>query len=307
MTGYAASGDTWGMASSDFLFWFAVAAVVLHIVLARHRKRLFAGTPAMRPLAELHPVEVAYLSGGPKLAVYSALASLRHAKAIGTGRDHTLTQTGTMPLGVAPLEQALYNAAGQGVASRTVADHPWVRGALDRLRERLEDAGLLPTRQARLSARLGGLALLALAGVGVARVADGIANDRPVGFLIALLVVLFLSTLPVLVGSVPQTTGAGRRRLVGLRAHYGHLSPEHRPSFAVYGAAGAAMGVALYGTTMLWAMDPAFAEDAEIGREQLQAGGGAAVDVGGVGSEGSSDGGGGGGCGGGCGGCGCGG
>lgn len=79
-----------------------------------------------------------------------------------------------------------------------------------------------------------------------------------------------------------------------------HLSPTQAPASGTYGAAGAAMGVALFGTASLWALDPAFAAQAEIQRNYASASSGGYSDGGGHGDSDSGDGSscGGGGCGG---------
>jgi hypothetical protein len=82
-----------------------------------------------------------------------------------------------------------------------------------------------------------------------------------------------------------------------VRQSYQHLSPGQSPSYATYGAAGAAMGVALYGAASLYTMDPAFAAEAEI--QRISASGGTSGSSSSCGSGSSSCGGGGGGCGGG--------
>jgi len=87
----------------------------------------------------------------------------------------------------------------------------------------------------------------------------------------------------------PWRTRTADRVLRWLRHRHNHLAPRHNPAYATYGAAGAAMGVALYGTAALWAMDPGFAEQAQIQQQSL-AGGSAA---GGGGTAGAGDGGGG--------------
>ena len=52
---------------------------------------------------------------------------------------------------------------------------------------------------------------------------------------------------------------AGQAVLAESRTRSRHLAPSLAPSWATYGVAGAAMGVALYGTAAIWAADPAFA------------------------------------------------
>lgn len=135
------------------------------------------------------------------------------------------------------------------------------------------------------------------------RLVSGLFSGRPVGYLLLTLVALLIVTL--VLRRVPMLTRAGRAALRSVRSQHTHLAPASAPAYATYGAAGAAMGVALYGTASLWALDPGFAEQAEIQR-QAAAGsgwsGGSDGSSGGgdsSGSDGGSSCGGGGGCGGG--------
>ncbi|HEU4426894.1 MAG TPA: TIGR04222 domain-containing membrane protein, partial [Pilimelia sp.] len=180
MIGYAAAGDTWGIPGPTFLLVFVSAAAAITVGAMVHRRILFAG-PRDVPLTELGPQQAAYLNGGERLAVYSSVGALRTAGSIGTTPDGALlAQTGSMPAGVTPLDQAVYNAAGSQVRPKSLTRHPWVRAALDQLRHSLEQSGLALNPHVRQAARYGPLLLLALLTVGMARVVAGVSNDKPV-------------------------------------------------------------------------------------------------------------------------------
>lgn len=302
----AAQGDTWGIPGPTFLALFAVAAVALMIAALIHRAVLFAGHHT--PVDRLGPQQVAYLNGGDKLAVYSSLAGLRAAGAIEVAAGRTLTTAGPMPAGATPLDQAVYNAASQRVRARDVAGEQWVAMALASLREDLEQRGLAPSQGTRAAARAVPFLMLVLLGVGAVRLVAGTMADKPVGFLIALLVVWTFVTIGFLV-SVPTRTRAARRALGELRRQHAHLSPSMGPAYATYGAAGLALGVGLYGAASLWHADAAFAEEAEIQRQYASSSGTGGTYDGSSGGGGGGDSGGGSSCGGGggCGGGGCGG
>ncbi|MEV7229169.1 MULTISPECIES: TIGR04222 domain-containing membrane protein [Polymorphospora] len=297
----ATPADTWGIPSTTFLLIFFFTATTLVTLAVVHRLILFAGRRDVPP-AQLGPQQAAYLNGGDRLAVYSSLAALRSAGVIGVAKDRTLAVGGQLPLGATPLDTAVYNAAQKRIKSRQLLADSFVARALDQLRESLEQQGLAPSAGTRRAARIVPAVMLALVLVGVVRIFAGLANDRPVGFLI-LLTVLYAPVAIVFLSVVPRRTRAARAALSQLRVQHVHLSPRTAPAYATYGAAGAAMGVALFGAASLWALDPAFAADAEIQRNYASAGGGSGSSCSG-GS--SSDGGGGGSCGGGggCGGCG---
>lgn len=303
MSGLAAAGDTWGVSGPTFLIYFLAAAAVVVVGSMIHRARLSAGRGDARG-GRLTPEQAAYLNGGSKLAVYASLGGLRSANAIGLGPDGALTQTGPLPSGATALDRAVYHAAGNRVRPKALPTDQWVAAALAELRHGLERDGLVLSAEARRTARTGPLLLLGLLVVGVVRLFAGAGAGRPVGFLIAALLVLGAVAL-VLLFRTPARTRAGESALTALRKGNGHLAPSRHPSYATYGATGAALGVALYGTASLYAVDPAFASGAEVQRQFAGDGGGSAGASGGGCGGGSSGGGGGGG--GGCGGGGCGG
>lgn len=300
----AADGDTWGIPGPTFLAYFFGALVAIFLLSAVHRYFLFAGRRGA-DAGQLGPQQVAYLGGGAKIAVYTAIAGLRAAGAVGSGADRTLVPTGPLPSGMTPLDTAVYNAAGRRLRSRDVVNDQWVASSLDQLRTGLESAGLATTAAQRAAARLWAAASAILFVVGALRVFYGVQNDRPVGFLVPLTFFALLLTFVLLAKSRTTRTRAATKSIAELRRQHAYLSPRQSPSYATYGAAGAAMGVALFGAASLYAMDPAFAAEAEI--QRIGAGGTSSSFSSGDGggssgsscSGGSSCGGGGGGCGGG--------
>ncbi|WFE52825.1 TIGR04222 domain-containing membrane protein [Micromonospora sp. WMMD1155] len=300
---HAASGDTWGVSGPTFLRFYLVAAALVVAVAVYHRVRLAAGSTTAPTADALGPQQVAYLNGGPRLAVHAALGGLRGSGAIGVRPDRRLTTAGAAPTGLTPLEQAVHWAAHQHARVADLPKDERVRAALDRLRDGLEHRGLLNTDAQRARARLWTTLLIGLLGLGVFRFVSGLFNGQPVGYLLLTLVTLLIVTL--VLRRAPALTRAGRAALRGVRREHTHLAPASAPAYATYGAAGAAMGVALYGTASLWALDPGFAEQAEIQRQAASgsgwSGGGDGSSGGGEssGSDGGSSCGGGGGCGGG--------
>ncbi|MGI5519692.1 TIGR04222 domain-containing membrane protein [Micromonospora sp. CA-259024] len=305
---HAASGDTWGISGPTFLRYYIVAAAVVVAIAVYHRIRLAAGAGTAPTADPLGPQQVAYLNGGPRLAVHAALGGLRGSGAIGVRPDRRLTTAGAAPAGLTPLEQAIHWAAHQHSRAQDLPQDERVRIALHQIRYGLEQRGLLTNDMQRRRARLWTTVLIALLGLGVLRLFFGVANGRPVGYL--LLTLAALLGVALLLGRAPVRTRAGRAALRDVRREHTHLAPASAPAYATYGAAGAAMGVALYGTASLWALDPGFAEQAEIQRQAIGNSGWTGGSDGSSGGGGDSSGGGsscGGGGGGGCGGGGCGG
>lgn len=295
----AAPGDTWGVSGPTFLksYLTAVAVTIGMALLFR-----LLPPPVTRPesLDRITPIQAAYLNGGGKLAIYAAIAELRAAGGIGVApRSHRLVALKSPPAAASDLARAVHAAVSTPIPVRKVRRDPGVRAVLKDLRDGLVRASLaIGPIQHRL-ARLATMALFVLLGLGFARLIAGLANGKPVGFLIVSLFVVFIVCL--LLRRVPYRTLASGPALKALRREFLHLAPAQSPAHATYGAASAAMGVALYGTAALWALDPMFAERAEIRRQALAAAGGS-DGYSGTGStacgEGGGDGGGGGECGG---------
>lgn len=302
---WAAPGDTWGISGPTFLKVYLTLAVLVVGAAAVHRWRVLADRtpPGARRLT---PEQTAYLNGGDDLAVYAAIGELRGAGAIGVDNRHRLVVAGPAPTGVSELGWAVYGAAGSPVPVSALRSDGRVRAALDNLSRGLENAGLALGPEQRRTARLGKTALVVLLLVGAARLVAGLLNGRPVGYLFLVLLGLLVAWL--VLRRVPYRTRAGAAALKSLRRQHAHLAPAQSPAYATYGAAGAAMGIALFGTASLWALDPTFAQQAEIQRQALASGGDAggystgSSSGGGCGGGGSSCGGGGGCGGGGCGG-----
>ncbi|MCW3844563.1 TIGR04222 domain-containing membrane protein [Micromonospora yasonensis] len=303
MTVLASSGDTWGIPGPVFLTSYVTAAAVILLACVVHRYLVLRGRTPKDPVdAE----SAAYLGGGEQLAVWTALAGMHRAGVVGVRARGRLESTGYANNGMTPLEQALHGAAARGARTRDLHLDPHVARALAGLRQRLEQRGLLVGRRQRRVARAGVLALSVLLLVGVVRVVAGLSAGRPAGYLI--LSVLALALLLIVLRPLPNGTRAGHIALTGLRRKHTYLSPGARPAYTTYGSAEAAMGVALFGTASLWAIDAEFAQQAQVKYQALagnahssgwSGGGGGSCGTGGssCGSGGSSCGGGGG-CGG---------
>lgn len=266
--------DTWGVAGPDFLVGYIVgavavfaAALILHA--AARRPRGTAQQPA--------PLEIAYLTGGPRLAVHAALAGLRADRSVEAGPGGALTTVPGQPVPAGDLLSAVHAAAGRGMTVRTLMADQGVAGAVGRLRESLERHGWLLGPASRARQRRAGYLMLAVATLGVARlVADSTAGS-PVGVLPAAVVVVALAGVFLLL-PVPPVKAPDQELLASLRRTHAHLSPAHSPAWTLYGANDAQLAVALYGTAAFRAADPVFAELAGIGQHRpLSAVGGASA------------------------------
>jgi len=232
--------DTWGIPGPTFLVYYIGAIVVVAVIAAVHRRSLFRGRRDTQ-VDTLGPQQIAYLNGGDRLAIYSAMGGLRAAGAIDSGSFKTLQQGGPLPTGVTPLDNAIYNAAGRRIPARQVAEDQWVKAAIAQLRDGLESTGLAISAATMRTARLWALAGVALVLVGVARLIDGIANGKPFTYLIFAIIGAIILTIRL---RAPKrfATDATIKAMTALRARHDHLSPRQSPAYATYGAAGAAKG-----------------------------------------------------------------
>ncbi|MDV6260481.1 TIGR04222 domain-containing membrane protein [Rhodococcoides yunnanense] len=294
--------DTWGIASAEFLRWYllaavlAVAATLVGNWLDAHRT--VAASPTGRVLT---PPEVGLLTNDEQ-AVMASLAILRGGNVIDSSGRARRGLTDTERVQLDWFTRTVLERLGTGkaplVRSRLVSN---MSGACAQLRSALVDEGLMHGANARpMLARM--FPILFVAAVGIARIAAGIANEKPVGFLIVIVVLLHVA-LPFVIRR-PRRTAPGNEALRRLRAENNYLEPRARPSFTAYGPSRAGMSAALFGAGALMVLDPAMAGALSYG--SAHAGGAASFGLGGD-SGGGGDSGDGGGGGGGCGGGGCGG
>jgi uncharacterized protein (TIGR04222 family) len=300
------SGDTWGISGPVFLLVYVLLAVAVAVAVRRTRRSL-AEVPVTRPVDRLaeRPYDVAHLNGGEDLALCAALSAMRRSGTIASaGRGSVVAAQRPDPR-ADELERAVHHAAAVAVPRRQLGSAGAVASALHRIESRLVDAGLLLTAERRHRIRATSWWTFALAALGAVRIVAGIAGGRAVG----LLVVLVLATLVVGVvqgRSVPRRSRAGDEALRRLADEHHALSPATGPDWAVYGPAGAALAVGVFGVGALWAADPAFAGELALQRAAASGSGSGAYAGGDSGSGGDSGGssgsscggGGGGGCGG---------
>lgn len=310
--GTTLSGDTWGISGPTFLVVYLVLAVAaVGFALAR-RRRIAAGDPRGGRELDRRPEDVAYLNGGPELAVYAALSAMHvDGSVVTSGRTTGQVRAGGPPgRSATALQRAIHTAAHRLTPGRMLRTHDPVRAELERIADRLHGEGLLLSWPERARYRATAWLPGAVAVLGVVRLAAGYAGGRPIGFL-SLLVVAVVVVTVVLASRVPHRTTAGGTALEAVRRRQAALAPTMRPDWTAVGAGGAALSVGAFGVGAMLAAQPAFAE--ELAAQKLATlggggsgagGGGGSGDGGGGWFGGGGDGGGGGGDGGGGGGCG---
>lgn len=305
------TGDTWGIPGQTFLALYVVALVLVSGIVLRRRRTIAQGDPRGARTLDSRPEDVAYLNGGPELAVYAALSAMHvDGSLVTSSRTTGQVRAGRVPgHGASALQRAIHRSAQRLTPGRMLGTHEPVRTELARTAQRLETAGLLlsPADRVRYRATAWPVGVLALAGA--VRIAAGLGGGRPVGFLFALVSATAVFAT-VLATRVPDRTRAGDAALTVVRSRNDALSPSMRPDWTAVGPAAAALSVGAFGVGAMLAAEPAFAE--ELAAQKLATLGGAPAATGGGSSDGggvvgwsggdgggSSCGGGGGGCGGG--------
>jgi uncharacterized protein (TIGR04222 family) len=293
--------DTWGIPGPLFVFVYLAAEVVVGVWSVNVRCKIKdTGSGADRqldPESRHDALLAAYLAGGQPLALLAALGGLRAAGELARVGNSVVARGGRRIGGLSELERAVLGELAEPTYRPRLDRRPKVYAALEGVRAELVGRGLLLDRARRARFRWTCLPWLGLVGVGIARFRDGVRSGHPVGLLAVLLIAAILAT--GLAASRPTHSEAGNIEPARLREQLEHLHPEMNPSWTTLGGAAAAFGIALYGTSALWAAEPEFARALGAARNSYAApSGGGGSGCGGGGGGGC----GGGGCGGGCGG-----
>lgn len=281
------------LAGTQFLVFYGALCALALIVGWMLRSTARASKEPEGSIEDLDPYAVIGLAGGDRSVFAGAVASLAEQGRI-DARGHAAEGDPQPVGGLHPIESEVLRHLPTGLdrAARAFAGTPH---ELDR---ELEERGCLLSQE-----RVGELRkhlvwiLLAVLTLGIARCAQGISQERPIGFLILEMVAFaMLFGLTVLRGAGRRVTAGARRALRDLRTRLAAQGTEDL-SLAV-GLLGPA--VLLGGT--LAPLEPALRR-AQLAIAPHTSGCGAALGCGGVGG-GDGAGGCGGGGGGGCGGCG---
>ena len=180
----------WGLSGPEFLqyYWIGLALAVLVAIVVRVRVR--AGH-SNQPVRSLDMDELAYLAGGPRRVVETAIARLLTSGELRTSRRGTVQAT-TTTQSLNAVDRAIITDA-QRYTNRTVnLMIPAMSrdGVVLAIGRRLEDMGLVVNPAVAKSAlRKGSIALWVLLAIGVARWLNGITIDAPIGWLTLQLVI----------------------------------------------------------------------------------------------------------------------
>ncbi|WP_435159552.1 TIGR04222 domain-containing membrane protein [Amycolatopsis sacchari] len=238
--------EPWGLSGPQFtgLYFAAVVAGILLTFLLRRR---VARRPVPPAQSKLSLREAAYLAGGPRRVLDSAVATLLKAQRLRARRGGWLQAVGKES-SEADLARAVYDHVREhGERSlrqvrSALRRHPEVRGT----RASLVERGLI-VPQAWSRALLCALPLLVVLGVGIARLVNGVRLYRPVGNLILLLVCAAIATFVALWPRSPWRSRAGAEVHTAMRSRNRSKNlPVRLPSLTGAAAAVAIGGIAAY-------------------------------------------------------------
>ena len=247
-----AGGNPLALNAGAFLGWYWTVLLVLAgiaILLRLFGGRLPTGMKSPAGFGE-DPYAMAYLAGGPQRVLDASIASLVQQGALRVNAvTRELIAEQALPEDRPQIERQVRGLLG---GTRQVADaarfrrelEQDLRPALASTRDRLLRAGLLarPALQAKLATPLK-LAFLALLGLGTIRLIAGIMAGRPVGFLVASMLVTGAAAwwLPRGMGG-ERATAAGERPLKEGRSRLGRGDDDRLWMVALLGLAGYGMG-----------------------------------------------------------------
>ncbi|MGO1048648.1 TIGR04222 domain-containing membrane protein [Crossiella sp. CA198] len=287
--------DTWGLTGPEFIGLYVLALIITVAVAIRRRLAARKLPPGHPTAPALSADEAAYLAGGTRRLVETALARLVAGDALRVSRGNPPAATGkpaesTMDDRVLTAVRDRKTRVGVEDATQQLDRSPELR----ELRQRLLWAHLLVSPERSRACRMAAATVfLPIALIGALRLSDGASNGKPIAILILLLAVTTALALIITLVPGPRATTLGQRALNSARAD------AHRRRLAGVTAGGFVAGdvvllVALSGMS---------------GHPDSAVASGLATDGGGAGGGGSGCSGGGGGCsgGGGGGGGGCGG
>jgi uncharacterized protein (TIGR04222 family) len=278
----AATAETWGISGSTFLPAYLLIAMTIGAAGLRARRAL-ADPGSSSPVGDLttRPHDVGYLAGGGELAVWSALCAM-HLGGTLRATDGSVQAVGRLEPSADELEKAIHATAGSPVGRRRLMFHRSVQPVLGAIEDRLVAGGFLLSDDRRRRIRRVGFWMLGVAAFGLVRVLADVAEARPVGLLVPVLLIV-TAVAVVQLAQAPRRSRYGDRALAALRAEHRALAPDRAPDWRAHGPAGAALGIGLFGMGALATSAPRLAQEIAPGRAHIN---GLAVSGGGDGGGG---------------------
>jgi uncharacterized protein (TIGR04222 family) len=231
-------------------FGFYLPAYAATFVLALSLRRVWSKSSPTTNAADptLDAAETAYLAGGTSASVNTALASLVARRVVVLDEEKKFRLAGDVPNKLTALEQAVCQSVENRTAAKASEIRTDVADTCDEIDNRLIEHGLLVDDDHRTLALIAPLFLaMAVPTLGLVRLGIGIWSGRPVGFLVAVLVVTAVLSL-IVFARKPFRSSRGTALLRQLRTDNGRLQRAGASDTCVPDVA---MGVALFGVGAL--------------------------------------------------------
>lgn len=306
-----AAGAAWNVFDFDgatflkFYAWLGLLGLIASWI-CRLTLRTRYASPTEDKLPEA-PSELGVLRGGWKGAFHAAMAGLLAEESLihkersrWNGKESRFVAVRQPNESDTAIQREILsrakdsNAGGAKLSELSAQARP----NIEAIEQDLAERGLLETGSTFASVQAAvGLIMAAVLGTGVIKLVVGVARDKPVGFLIASLVVLGIAT--ILLIRRPLRTAAGNQALALKKVQKSNLVANAKLPVSSLTPAEIALAVGLLGVAECQAVCPKGLQDAI--RSTSASSGGCGSGDGGCGGGGGGDGGG---CGGGCGGCG---
>jgi uncharacterized protein (TIGR04222 family) len=244
-----------------FLALYIILLVCALVVALLFRRWLVAiGEGRRRPRVSLDPYEAAFLTGGSKAVIDTAIAMLVQRQALkASSATRSLTRREPLPRGAHPIEQAVY----QAVAS-TLTPVAKVRAAarwsVEQTADRLKEMGLVLSDARWWVARsIPALIIAAVLLLGVAKIFVGLSRNRPVSFLVILSLLTAVIALAFFL-SRPRATPLGEQALLQLRIDNVALQSTARSRPQALTPGDIAFAIGLFGVASLPFADHSWTE-----------------------------------------------
>lgn len=232
-----------GLSGPQFLAGYLVALTMAMqwARVMRRRMRTVKGRSGLRPLSL---DELAYLAGGPRRVIETAMTRLVESGALRLAENGTVRATGTISHD--PVDNAVLADAGENSEATVtwLAARAARHDAVTAIGHRLAGLSLIvDPRVARIRLRVAVVPLLVVSAVGLMRLANDLVHGQPVGWLTCLLVITGAAVALFALGSAPHRTVLGARTLRQANTNFSAVMGVDCPR------AGAARLVALGGLT----------------------------------------------------------
>ncbi|MFN7874313.1 MAG: TIGR04222 domain-containing membrane protein [Pirellula sp.] len=180
------------MNGPEFLNLYGLAIFVASTVTLGYRLLFTKPTNNTTKIPELDPWQLAYLRGGPQAVAQTAIIDLAAKNLIfgETVSGRFVATKNTDNPRMAPIPNALYRAAQMGEGIRADRTTETIKFECDRIKLSLLELGVLQSVDQRIGLTWPGiLAFGAVFFIGVAKFVVGISREKPVGYLLLLILV----------------------------------------------------------------------------------------------------------------------